>query len=170
MKTEGLDQEEILARIADFHGHLGPYVMFGFRAGQLALRTLGAKGYFDVEADVFCGTRPPLSCFADGVQLGSGCTAGKGNLRFVASDSGKPEAVVVFRRRAASGPVGQGGGPGGLATAPETLTIRVRPEVETLGAKWLAESGDVEAAHRLLGLADDETFIVERVRYGTPSS
>ena len=154
MKTEGLNREEIIARIADFHGHLGPCVLFGFRAGQLALRELEAKGYFDLEADVFCGTRPPLSCFADGVQLGSGCTAGKGNLRFATSDSGKLEAVVIFRRRAASGPVG------GLAAS--TVTIRIKPEIEALAAKWLAEVGDIDTARRQLALGDEEVFLVER--------
>ncbi len=145
--TGGLDREELLRRIADFHGHLGPYVLLGFRAGQLALRTLGAKGYFDLEADVFCGNHPPLSCFADGVQLGSGCTAGKGNLRFESAPSGKPEAAVTFRLRPAAGP---------------DLTIRIKPQIEALGARWLAQSGDVEAARLILGLGDEEVFAVER--------
>lgn len=179
LKTEGLDLEQLIARIADFHGHLGPYVLFGFRAGQLALRELGAKGYFDLEADVLCGTRPPLSCFADGVQLGSGCTAGKGNLRLLTAER-EPAAVVTFRRRAAHGPVGQlataetGGGqaaPGALthpaAAGPlAAVTIRIRPGVEATAKQWLSELGDAEAARRQLALADDEVFDVTRVPAG----
>lgn len=166
MRTEGLGREQLLERIADFHGHLGPYALLGFRAGQLALRELGAKGYFDLEADVHCGDRPPLSCFADGVQLGSGCTAGKGNLRFAAGPSGRPEAAVTFRLRAPTGAGGSGAGGSAAPAAGRTpghadLVVRVRPETEARGARWLAEVGDVEAARRLLDLADEEVFVVE---------
>lgn len=124
-----------------------------------------------------CGDRPPVSCFADGVQLGSGCTTGKGNLRVEVAASGKPEATVSFRKRPSGGPVGNGGAPGhgnggarvrGRATdgcAPGgpavSLTVRVRPAVEVLGARWLQEAGDREAARRLLELSDEELFEVE---------
>lgn len=166
MKTAGLGREDILARIEDFHGHLGPYALLGFRAGQLALARLGAKGHFDLEARVWSGSRPPLSCFADGVQLGSGCTTGKGNLRVEPDEAGLA-AVAEFRARPASGPVGQGprgseaGPPAGTVPVTASLRIRVRPEVAARAGKWLAEIGDRAAAHRLLDLGDEELFETE---------
>jgi hypothetical protein len=150
MKVAGLGLEDILARIEDFHGHLGPFVILGFRAGQAALRSLPAQGYFDLEARVWCGKTPPLSCFADGVQLGSGCTTGKGNLTVAADDEGLA-ARVEFRTR----PV-----PGSTATppGPARLGLVVRPEVAAKAGKWLEELGDRGAAYRLLELDDRELF------------
>jgi len=66
--------------IKAFHGHLGPYVVLGFRMGKLALREMGAEGHFDISAEVYSVLSPPCSCIIDGIQLGSGCTLGKRNI------------------------------------------------------------------------------------------
>jgi formylmethanofuran dehydrogenase subunit E len=71
--------EDPMVLIERFHGHVGPYVVLGYRCGQLAQERLGANA-FRMRAEVSAGARPPVSCFADGVQLGSGCTLGKGNI------------------------------------------------------------------------------------------
>jgi len=174
VKITGLNREEILVRIEDFHGHLGPYVILGFRAGQLALRSLGAVGYFDLEARVWSGTKPPLSCFADGVQLGSGCTTGKGNLVVEAGEAGLA-AAVEFRIRPRGGPgsppapaataapasTSPGHGPAPHAsTSPGGARLRLtaRPEVAAQAGKWLAELGDRGSARRLLEMSDEELF------------
>jgi formylmethanofuran dehydrogenase subunit E len=65
-----------LKALSQFHGHLGPYVVIGYRMGLLAKSELQGK----LNAKVFSGLRPPLSCLADGVQFSSGCTLGKGNI------------------------------------------------------------------------------------------
>ncbi len=184
VKTAGLSREEILTRIEDFHGHLGPYVILGFRAGQLALRSLGVVGYFDLEARVWSGTKPPLSCFADGVQLGSGCTTGKGNLTVEAGEAGLA-ARVEFRTRPRGGP-GSPPAPVPARPAPTEpaanaapastepgiapafhastspggarLRLTVRPEVAAQAGKWLAELGDRGSARRLLEMSDAALF------------
>ncbi len=95
------------------HGHLGPYLVAGIRMGLLALRLLNSSGYFGLSAESEAGRTTPLSCLNDGVQIGSGCTAGKGNLhvigdggprvRFTAEDGRcvtielRPEIVNSFR-------------------------------------------------------------------------
>lgn len=71
-----------LAAACRFHGHLGPWLVLGLRAGEYAARKLKASP-FEIKATVWCGPRPPFSCFLDGVQLGSGCTMGKANLRHI---------------------------------------------------------------------------------------
>jgi hypothetical protein len=174
VKITGLSREEILVRIEDFHGHLGPYVILGFRAGQLALRSLGVVGYFDLEARVWSGTKPPLSCFADGVQLGSGCTTGKGNLVVEAGEAGLA-AAVEFRTRPRGGPgsppapaaaaalasASPGHGPAPHASASlggARLRLTARPEVAVQAGKWLAELGDRGSARRLLEMSDEELF------------
>lgn len=82
-----LSHEETLAFLARFHGHIGPYVVLGYRAGVIANRILG-EDPFCKRAHTMTGFKPPISCFTDGVQLGSCCTIGKGNI--TVSDEGEP--------------------------------------------------------------------------------
>jgi len=73
-----------LKRLADFHGHLGPYVLLGYRMGLVARKYFPKKFY----ATLFTGTEPPVSCLIDGVQFSSCCTLGKGNLNV--KEGGRP--------------------------------------------------------------------------------
>ena len=68
-----------LADLEKFHGHLGPYVIIGFKMGQIANNKLG-KDPFCKKAITWTGKNPPVSCIIDGIQLSSGCTLGKGNI------------------------------------------------------------------------------------------
>lgn len=77
-KTADLD--ELIDRGTKLHGHLGPFLVVGIRLGLLALELLDSPGYFGIRAESDTGSITPLSCLTDGVQIGSGCTAGKGNL------------------------------------------------------------------------------------------
>jgi formylmethanofuran dehydrogenase subunit E len=72
--------------LARFHGHLGPYIVLGYRIGRYSLNILKADP-FNLKAQVFCSGITPQSCLADGVQLGSGCTLGKGNIEIIKSDT-----------------------------------------------------------------------------------
>ena len=70
---------EILQTLLDFHGHLGPYAVIGYRMGKIACEKLGDDP-FEKNVIVSTGLTPPLSCIVDGIQIGSGCTLGKGNI------------------------------------------------------------------------------------------
>ena len=67
------DELEALKR---FHGHLGPYVLIGYRMGQIGRERFPNN----IWAVVFTGTKRPLSCTIDGIQYSSSCTLGKGNI------------------------------------------------------------------------------------------
>jgi formylmethanofuran dehydrogenase subunit E len=71
--------EELLLKAVEFHGHLGPYLVLGLKAGLYANQILGREP-METEALIKTKTFPPESCFADGVQLSTGCTFGKGNI------------------------------------------------------------------------------------------
>ncbi|NIM58316.1 MAG: formylmethanofuran dehydrogenase [Candidatus Aminicenantes bacterium] len=71
--------KEFLLRAIEFHGHLGPYLVLGLRAGLYANKMLG-KDPMETEAFIKTKTTPPESCFADGVQISTGCTFGKRNI------------------------------------------------------------------------------------------
>jgi len=71
--------KETLSKIEQFHGHLGPYVVIGYKMGKICKKHLGSDP-FSKEAVIWTGTKPPLSCIIDGIQISSGCTLGKGNI------------------------------------------------------------------------------------------
>jgi formylmethanofuran dehydrogenase subunit E len=81
---------DILKKIEQFHGHVGPYAVIGYRMGLLAKEKLGSDP-FSKKAVVSTGTNPPLSCIIDGIQISSGCTYGKGNLSIKNQDTAKAE-------------------------------------------------------------------------------
>ena len=70
------DLPEELVPLKRFHGHLGPYVVIGYRMGKLARERFEGK----MTAVVFTGSHPPMSCLIDGVQFTTGCTMGKNNI------------------------------------------------------------------------------------------
>jgi len=67
------DELEDLKR---FHGHLGPYVVVGYKMGLIGREVFPDK----ISAVIYTGTKRPLSCIIDGVQFSSCCTLGKGNV------------------------------------------------------------------------------------------
>ena len=86
-----------LKELKAFHGHLGPYVIVGFRMGILAKKILSPNSHKGLRAEVKTGTKPPLSCIIDGIQFSSGCTLGKGNISV--SDERLPGAVFYNKER-----------------------------------------------------------------------
>lgn len=63
-----------------FHGHVGPYLVLGILAGELAVKKLKAKRHFGLEVKIFGANKKPKSCLIDGLQLSTGATYGKGNI------------------------------------------------------------------------------------------
>ncbi|MDH3364682.1 MAG: formylmethanofuran dehydrogenase subunit E family protein [Thermoplasmata archaeon] len=94
-----MNSEETLKRISEFHGHLGPFVVVGYRMGVMANRLLGADP-FGKTALALTGGKPPKSCLIDGIQLSSGCTLGKGLIGVV--DQGEVAAVFMSKGRKAT--------------------------------------------------------------------
>lgn len=65
------------------HGHLCPAMPMGLRVGAAALNALGVERAADGQllALVELGEDHCATCFADGVQMITGCTFGKGNIK-----------------------------------------------------------------------------------------
>ncbi len=127
-----------LEAAVDFHGHLGPYLVLGLRAGILGIKYLG-KSYFDLKAKVETDTYPPRSCFIDGVQFASGCTLGKGNLEVKVGRNVSVEFLRGERR----------------------IHLIVREDM--LGAvDHLASEKEVETlSQKILEKTDEELFLIE---------
>jgi len=78
-----IDPKEFLAAGQLLHGHKCPAMPLGLRAGAAALNALGVGRAKDgqLEAILELGDTHCAHCFADGVQMITGCTFGKGNIR-----------------------------------------------------------------------------------------
>lgn len=66
-----------------FHGHKCPAMPMGLRVGTAALQALGVERAKDGQlmALVELGDNHCATCFADGIQVATGCTFGKGNIQ-----------------------------------------------------------------------------------------
>jgi len=134
--TATVDAEALLT---SFHGHLGPYLVLGYRMGQLALAELASDGHFDLSVHVHSPLEPPASCLIDGVQLGSGCTLGKRNIE-VSEATGAAWAVFT---------AGDG----------REITILLRPELPDRIRAMVEEMGVEAAARALLNEGDWALFV-----------
>ena len=128
-----------LEAVIAFHRHLCPGVLIGYRASLIGLRELQSDPATDEELTAVVYTD---SCAADAVQLMTGCTFGKGNLKFL--DVGKH--VFLFSKRG------------------EEESIRVALRYAILPGAGSRE----EAIQRLLEQPDDELYKVERVKAEVP--
>ena len=138
-RYEAIDPE---LYIKTFHGHLGPYLVLGYRMGRIALRELDSEGHFGLSVTVHSKLRPPASCLIDGVQLGSGCTLGKRNIEIAETDGA---AYAEFED--------EGGG---------RIRIGLKEGIPRLIGEMIRKSG-VEAAGDELFHADEESlFDIER--------
>jgi formylmethanofuran dehydrogenase subunit E len=79
-KAAGELWDRILEASFIIHGHVCGGMPLGFRAGLLALRTLAVERESNMAKLVFVetGTGHAAGCFADGAQMSTGCTFGKG--------------------------------------------------------------------------------------------
>ncbi|MBO8182330.1 MAG: TraR/DksA C4-type zinc finger protein [Archaeoglobus sp.] len=91
------DANDMLREANEFHGHVCPFLALGVRASIIAMEKLRAEKAGteesveeDILAIVECN-----NCFADGVQIATGCTFGNNSLVYF--DLGK-NAVTLVRR------------------------------------------------------------------------
>ncbi len=66
-----------------FHGHKCPAMPMGLRVGAAAMNKLGVErtGDGDIIAILDLGEDHCATCYADGIQVITGCTYGKGNIK-----------------------------------------------------------------------------------------
>ncbi len=129
----------LLKGAVKFHGHLGPFLILGLRAGLLGVDYLG-KNHFELRARVKTDLHPPRSCFIDGVQFASGCTAGKGNIETHVSNGVSVEFVRGEHK----------------------ISLVVRDDVlktlDQITSERQSETICIEILHR----TDEELFLIER--------
>lgn len=91
----------------ELHGHLGIYATVGVKMG------IRAREFFDIGVDdifvtTYAGSRPPVSCMNDGLQVSTGATVGHGLISVEECLPPRPEARFSFKGK--------------------TLVLRLKPE------------------------------------------
>ena len=90
----------------EIHGHIGIYSTIGAKMGIYALELLSRLCNKAEELKVlsFAGSRPPVSCFNDGLQISTGATLGHGAIEIAKSCAeskehadARVEAIFSFR-------------------------------------------------------------------------
>ncbi len=78
-----IDPQAYLEAGQQFHGHKCPAMPMGLRVGAAAMNALGVERAPDGQlvALVELGDDHCAHCFADGIQMITGCTYGKGNIK-----------------------------------------------------------------------------------------
>jgi len=78
-----IESKEFLEAGQAFHGHKCPAMPMGLRVGAAAMNKLGVERAQDgqLQALVELGDDHCATCFADGIQMITGCTFGKGNIK-----------------------------------------------------------------------------------------
>ena len=91
----------------EIHGHIGIYSTIGAKMGIYALELLSRLCNKAEELKVlsFAGSRPPVSCFNDGLQISTGATLGHGAIEIAKSCAESKEHAdarveAIFRFKA----------------------------------------------------------------------
>ncbi len=75
-----------LDEAAVLHGHKGPWLVIGYRAGARAVEVLKPDTEMDLSCRVKSPLKTPYTCALDGIQASTRCTLGKLNIKVEESD------------------------------------------------------------------------------------
>ena len=81
----------------EFHGHSGPFLALGYKAGEYVMEKLAPERIKDIECSIVTVGRTPYTCIIDGIQCSTCCTFGKVNLEL--RKVSKESAEIIFRSR-----------------------------------------------------------------------
>jgi formylmethanofuran dehydrogenase subunit E len=90
----------IVERAAEFHGHLGPFLVIGVRMGLIGLRKLGIeKNDGNLRITAMLRDHVPFSCTIDGIQVATKCTLGNQKLKSIDSQGIVAEFELQHREK-----------------------------------------------------------------------
>ena len=96
IKRYGKEEWRVCVLTNEIHGHLGTYSIIGAKMGMLARDILNAE-IDRIEITTFAGTRPPLSCMNDGLQISTGATLGLGMIEIKNDSVITPSAIFSYK-------------------------------------------------------------------------
>jgi formylmethanofuran dehydrogenase subunit E len=131
---------EEVRKAAEFHTHLGPYLVVGLRMGHAITRELGSVP-FSYRIVARTGRKPPYSCLADGLQVATPCTTGNGGLEVAPEKTMSAEATT---------------------RAGETVVVTLRGDVYESIENECTEDGQEAFALGLWGMPEEQLLEVRR--------
>ena len=148
MKTKNpminTDLTELIEKAADFHGHLGPFLVIGVKMGKFAKTNLSNAENGNLETTVKVPLLTPFSCVLDGIQVTTHCTTG--NRRLIIENSQK-EIAVDFK----------------LQNSNKTLKVLVNPKmVEKLMNRISEGASNEELAWKIACMPESQLFTMEK--------
>lgn len=130
VRRYGEEEWKINVIANEMHGHLGIYTLIGAKMGLYAREALGAdKGGIKVIS--YAGLKPPVSCFNDGLQVGTGATLGHGLIQVAERDKPLPAAEFRFHEN----------------TVKISLREDIREEIAAFLRETLLQSGGLTEAY-----------------------
>ncbi len=92
------DVETCLSRVLDYHGHLGPWAVIGYRVGERALRESGLhRSSKNLVIVHYCPEAVQYTCMLDGLHAATGASIGKLTLKHEVVPADQLRTVVVDR-------------------------------------------------------------------------
>ncbi|HUX58224.1 MAG TPA: nucleoside hydrolase [Bacteroidales bacterium] len=92
----GIDEWKACVMTDEFHGHLGVFSIVGAKMGIYAREYFGI-GTDLLEINTYAGSKEPLSCMNDGLQVSTGATLGQGAIHLINDTLAKPQAVFTYQ-------------------------------------------------------------------------
>jgi len=148
MKTKNpminTDLTKLIEKAADFHGHLGPFLVIGVKMGKFAKTNLSNAENGNLETTVKVPLLTPFSCVLDGIQVTTHCTTG--NRRLIIENSQK-EIAVYFK----------------LQHSNRKLKVLVNPKiVEKLMNRISEGASNEELASEIARMPESQLFTIEK--------
>jgi len=85
-QTQKQELATLVRKAAEFHGHLGPFLVIGARIELIGLRELGIeKNDGNLRITAMLRNSVPFSCAIDGIQVATKCTLGNQKLKLIDS-------------------------------------------------------------------------------------
>lgn len=161
-KVSPFSSEEFQKCVA-FHGHTCPGLAIGFQAARVLMERLDVRRAGDEELLAIVEND---ACGADGIQVMTGCTFGKGN--FIFKDFGKHAFTLAARKRGEALRVCLR--PDALEADPEHLSLAKKVQKDEASREERARFGELQRrrVQRILGADARSLFTVEEISLDIP--
>ncbi|MGC8642787.1 MAG: formylmethanofuran dehydrogenase subunit E family protein [Isosphaeraceae bacterium] len=136
------DVETCLSRVLDYHGHLGPWAVIGYRVGERALKESGLpRSTKDLVVVHYCPEAVQYTCMLDGLHAATGASIGKLTLQHKVVPADQLHTIVVDGKHC------------------RRFQFTVNPELVS-SILNLDHEHQISEARRVAGLADEKLFRV----------
>jgi formylmethanofuran dehydrogenase subunit E len=98
ISKNGEEEWWLIVLTSEIHGHLGIYAIIGAKMGLFARETLHS-GEDELSISSYAGSKPPVSCLNDGLQVSTGATLGHGLIKTEPVETPRPSAKFIFKEK-----------------------------------------------------------------------